>query len=64
MKADINKAFLKRLEKLSNNELLWKAKGFKVASRVISSNSFQKNYDTVLHELDKRGMLRKIKRVM
>lgn len=63
---DINKAFLTRLKQLNKKELLWKATGFKIASRVYSDNKFQRNYDTVLYELDRRGLLgkKKMKKVM
>lgn len=57
----INKAFLKRLKLLSNEEILNKAMCFKAQNRVMDSNitrskSFQKNYDTIIEELKLRGL--------
>lgn len=63
MTSKINKSFLKRLKGLSNKELSWKAQAFKLQNRVIDSpvtqsKSFQRNYDTLLFEAERRGMLK------
>jgi len=57
---EINKAMLKRLKNLSDRDLLIKAQAFKVANHVYSNNSFQRNYDTLIHELKERNLLRKV----
>jgi len=54
-----NKALLKRLEKLDNKTLLIQAQQFKILNRVYSGSNFQRNYNTILLELDKRGLLQK-----
>lgn len=58
MWGEINKAFLERLKKLNNEELLLKAQAFKVANKVYSDYSFQRNYNTLLGELDRRGLIK------
>jgi len=54
---ELNQTMLKRLKKLSDQELLQKAQAFKVGNRVYSDANFQRNYDTVLFELNERGHL-------
>ena len=55
---EINKAFLKRLEKRTNEELLITATAFKLENHTNSSVSFQKNYNTLIFELQKRKLIK------
>ena len=55
---NINNAFLKRLKKLSNKELILKLKAFKVANQVYSNFRFQRNYETILYEGIERGFVK------
>jgi len=52
----INKTLQKKLQKLSNDQLLRVAQGYKFENMVNSSSRFQKNYDTVILELKKRKL--------
>jgi hypothetical protein len=56
---DINKAFLKRLQELDNKELLEKAYAFKVMAKVYSNTKFMRNYNTIVQELERRGLVAK-----
>lgn len=52
----MNKSLLKRLKKMSSNELLGEAKGFKVMNVVYSDKRFRRNYETILFELKERKL--------
>jgi len=53
----INKTLLKRLELMSNKELLVLAQSYKIENRVNNTSTFQRNYNTILFELEKRKLL-------
>jgi len=53
----INKTLLKRLELMSNKELLILARVYKIENRVNNTSTFQRNYNTILSELEKRKLL-------
>jgi len=47
------------LKKLNNKELLTHAYACKIENRVNSTQRFQKHYNKVIEELDRRGLLKK-----
>ena len=53
-----NKALFKRLQKLTDKELLTISRSYKILNRIRSDNRFQKDYTTMLHELKIRGLLK------
>ena len=55
---NLNKSFLKKLLKKSNEELLILGQAFKIENMVNSTNGFQRNYNTILAELKRRKLLR------
>ena len=57
-KKKINKTMMKKIRKLNNKTLLQTAQVYKMENRVNSSSSFQRDYDTVLMEVKRRGLMK------
>ena len=68
-KTRINKAFQKRLQKVTDEQLMWKLKAFKYESHSNHTKSFDINYNTILTELENRrkaklNLIKKIEEVL